>query len=1531
MQWLVLGPMGVLQTSPACDLCNCESRSLAGWIRVESRSKPGSFYYAHPATKRTQLERPVDPRYAQREKPKAVVEPQPAPAQDPVTVDDDAETLEEKQKREEERKAEQRAREEAEEKEREEVLLRARQRRAQQMLEEEKRRKEEEEQEEEERQRAAERRREKKAEAERLRKEMEDKEKMEAKDAEAPKPVALGRRDAAKVEAKRRKKAADADSDDGDEEITLEELEKWKASEEQHEREEAEAKRRKIEEEERRKAEAELAEKRKKAEFAEAVARARRMKSESSFHKQEELRRGPNANGQETPEPAKAEPAKAEPAKASSASAEAETAKAEPTKMAVPPPQALTQTQPPPPPQIQLNAQFPFQFPAMQAQVPRPPSPPPPPPPTPPTLANLLSGAVAKPDFGKLLKQPKPPAEEDPATGPQTGTVLWYNGRRKSGMVLTDRDSRRLRIPSHAAVMGGVAPPVPAGLMHGTRVNFMLDTSAPGDPVCVQVRPLPNQVGLSCGGDSQAGQKLVNEDRTIATDLQDPEKPLPAHALPQPSKARRAWGTWSGSSMATEEPTELPKTIVQHTRELVNQEAMRRGAAPGAPWEPLTEAEEVDLIRMGIIAGLEATDRNFLGLAQQYGFKDGAAAVVAIIMHGFQSSGSSVPAAPGGQARLFAAWSGTGHILLLRGRQVLRCTEILCQEFPSDGGPTMAAGWQFLVPQAIMLTIGTAIAGAQVGFAALKHAPPRASPGTAEADNSLSARQVLPALGSQIEAAEERLGAAGQGGNGTFDFTPGGKRKDAGGTSNSSSQTASNGTSEAFVLEGLPQKYSHDPACRANPGCIHLEGNCCPTWDGLNLGCCFEWQSAMQTPEYVDADALAAAPYRHATMRDPFSGVLEAETMQPIYLLPVTNGLKQLVVFFVFGFDIKLKPNFGTWRQKLFRWLGTSLSRVFIIGLAVNAFRHDVRKFMTRDEEESSRYNEVMILMAVWCISPNFTMGLGIWNQLRLQSPGAVFRRDIAQPRYHLLWTSRFYKDVRFPLCPGGARWLTISKQVYALFLLPYVMPVMFLEWLMTILFCYWIIFKSKLLCLVKCLQVHLLTLFCCLVWLVTLGNSGAEKIDKYWTTLWPFVYMYLVYVFASFVVPLMMAVLFGILIGAHPSQIWKGIGLFQETKRNKFGLLHAGVRALLAFTANDSDSETEVCPHLATHKGECVNPRLAWLEQWYNFIMPHRELQLEDDDRDLLIRLDVYRLSKDFKFKSNQKTTLGGAAIVRAQLQKLRESMETGYPGSPQSSDGMMSDLEDERGLQRGCFDVLVGEETCQDGDINIERDPFLQDLLEDIKKEAAQKNEKINVSLDDSEVQIVMLTIKSLAEVAVVQALTIFLVRTLTGENFSDFVNAMNITIQERHVMDWLHHLAHVGRETIGQVRLPNDPLQGEQSTDWVVLLQCLASNSEDHLVNRDDERRRLTGLGAHLVQDLRGLWWMGRPGNPELAWARQQCYDDVAGPKTFMAASRGFGDIMLKGPPYPVLAAAPEVQVTDLCPDDWAIVLATRGVFS
>ena len=87
--------------------------------------------------------------------------------------------------------------------------------------------------------------------------------------------------------------------------------------------------------------------------------------------------------------------------------------------------------------------------------IPQKPVAPPPPKPAPlapsaPTLANLLSGAVARPDFGSLLKTP--PGQEGPTpangqdTGPQTGTILWYNGRRKCGLLLADRDQRQLRI-----------------------------------------------------------------------------------------------------------------------------------------------------------------------------------------------------------------------------------------------------------------------------------------------------------------------------------------------------------------------------------------------------------------------------------------------------------------------------------------------------------------------------------------------------------------------------------------------------------------------------------------------------------------------------------------------------------------------------------------------------------------------------------------------------------------------------------------------------------------------------------------------------------------------------------------------------------------------------------------------------------------------------------------------------------------------------------------------------------------------------
>ena len=176
--------------------------------------------------------------------------------------------------------------------------------------------------------------------------------------------------------------------------------------------------------------------------------------------------------------------------------------------------------------------------------------------------------------------------------------------------------------------------------------------------------------------------------------------------------------------------------------------------------------------------------------------------------------------------------------------------------------------------------------------------------------------------------------------------------------------------------------------------------------------------------------------------------------------------------------------------------------------------------------------------------SPNFAAGLGLWGQLRIQSPGAVFREDIDFARYRYLWTPRqsSYRVVHFPICPGTARWLSVMKQFYAVVLLPYVVPAMMLEFLMSLLFCvldvklagrwqegsqatyidllvretasrndeeprgYWVIFQSRLSCLVKCLQVHVLMLLAIFAWLLTFGHFGANGIGKYWTSLWPFV-----------------------------------------------------------------------------------------------------------------------------------------------------------------------------------------------------------------------------------------------------------------------------------------------------------------------------------------------------------------------------------------------------------------------------------------
>ncbi|CAJ1396281.1 unnamed protein product [Effrenium voratum] len=522
--------------------------------------------------------------------------------------------------------------------------------------------------------------------------------------------------------------------------------------------------------------------------------------------------------------------------------------------------------------------------------------------------------------------------------------------------------------------------------------------------------------------------------------------------------------------------------------------------------------------------------------------------------------------------------------------------------------------------------------------------------------------------------------------------------------------------------------------------------------------------------------AKAETTDRYGTLRDPFSDLLQPETMQPIYLLPVMNGLKQLFTFFVFGFDVKFKPKDSSKMTKILKLIVSSVVKVAFIAFAINAMHQDFERFGRRHQvEEGSKYNEVLTLMAVWCTSPNFAAGLGLWGQLSIQSPGAVFKDDIEDANYRTLWSPFGYKHIKFPLCLAGSSWLAVMKQIYALVLLPYVIPAMALEFLTSILFCYWVIFESRMLCLIKCLQVHVVTLLAAAVWLLSLGHFGSNGFAKYWTSLWPFVYMYMVYIFASFFVPVFMAILYGILTGAPLAQISKGIGCMQDSTRDDPGRVHTFARKVRKVFCDDDGDGAGFC-------GRCF----TYLEAVYARVMPHRELQLEEDDRGLLLRLDSHKLMHDFTFKRGSSATSTSTAIerIRRELLKLRAK----YQGEHSESDS------EDMVFQQGEFtwwQALVGDETCNDGDVNLRKDPQLEDDL----------NSK-ETSLDDAEVQIVMLTIRAMAEVAIIQALVIFLVRTLKGNSFSDFVNAMHITIQERHIRDYINHLMTIGEEKIGKI---------------------------------------------------------------------------------------------------------------------------------
>lgn len=273
------------------------------------------------------------------------------------------------------------------------------------------------------------------------------------------------------------------------------------------------------------------------------------------------------------------------------------------------------------------------------------------------------------------------------------GTIRWYNGRRQLGKVIPDSGGDDLFIPMRGAVNGSQVPPQPGGLFHGTRVSFLpvrlstgesatpanlRDKSIREDVVCMDVRPVPGQVGLSVGVDTDNGAKEQQDDRIAAADL---------HEL---GFFCGVFDGHRGFECADFLARALPGSVLAEYRKRVK--CYGKKGLTG-----LSEKDEASLISQAIEDAFESTDQAFLQAAAKKGLMDGSTAVVSLMCHGFEIAEKvaipeaydplaapvaspeqipgSVASAPQGVARLFIAWCGDSRAVLLRGRKGMRLTE----------------------------------------------------------------------------------------------------------------------------------------------------------------------------------------------------------------------------------------------------------------------------------------------------------------------------------------------------------------------------------------------------------------------------------------------------------------------------------------------------------------------------------------------------------------------------------------------------------------------------------------------------------------------------------------------------------------------------------------------------------------------------------------------------------------------------------------------------------------------------------------
>lgn len=177
----------------------------------------------------------------------------------------------------------------------------------------------------------------------------------------------------------------------------------------------------------------------------------------------------------------------------------------------------------------------------------------------------------------------------------------------------------------------------------------------------------------------------------------------------------------------------------------------------------------------------------------------------------------------------------------------------------------------------------------------------------------------------------------------------------------------------------------------------------------------------------VSPEVLADVPKPRAL--DIWALTSHPETQPPWWLVPVSSGFTIVVQYMALGFDLALTARKRTCTSYFVKLLTNSI----FVAMTLNTWRVDIAHW-NQVGADHGKIVQFCIRSGQILSSGNFLKAMALWGSLFIQSPKAAL--DLT-PKYKVL-----AEGIGFPLYPSGAGWLNPMKWLYAVLLLPYMIPV---------------------------------------------------------------------------------------------------------------------------------------------------------------------------------------------------------------------------------------------------------------------------------------------------------------------------------------------------------------------------------------------------------------------------------------------------------------------------------------------------------